>query len=45
MKPLVFSDMAPRLLGPKNQLIKVIENTQAFLDCPFFGSPYPFVRW
>ncbi|XP_058230145.1 neurofascin homolog (chicken) a isoform X14 [Hemibagrus wyckioides] len=38
-------DMAPRLLGPKNQLIKVIENTQAFLDCPFFGSPYPFVRW
>ncbi|KAB5536962.1 hypothetical protein PHYPO_G00113330 [Pangasianodon hypophthalmus] len=38
-------DMAPRLLGPKNQLIKVIENKQAFLDCPFFGSPYPFVRW
>ncbi|XP_037388351.1 neurofascin homolog (chicken) a isoform X11 [Pygocentrus nattereri] len=38
-------DMAPRLLGPKNQLIKVIENHQAFLDCPFFGSPYPDVRW
>ncbi|XP_046730801.1 neurofascin homolog (chicken) a isoform X23 [Silurus meridionalis] len=38
-------DMAPRLLGPKNQLIKVIENKQSFLDCPFFGSPYPFVRW
>ncbi|XP_053530062.1 neurofascin homolog (chicken) a isoform X3 [Ictalurus punctatus] len=38
-------DMAPRLLGPKNQLIKVIESKQAFLDCPFFGSPYPFVRW
>ncbi|XP_053339869.1 neurofascin homolog (chicken) a isoform X6 [Clarias gariepinus] len=38
-------DMAPRLLGPKNQLIKVIENKQAFLDCPFFGSPYPYVRW
>ncbi|XP_066526712.1 neurofascin homolog (chicken) a isoform X2 [Hoplias malabaricus] len=38
-------DMAPRLLGPKNQLIKVIENHPAFLDCPFFGSPYPDVRW
>ncbi|XP_072521577.1 neurofascin homolog (chicken) a isoform X11 [Salminus brasiliensis] len=38
-------DMPPRLLGPKNQLIKVIENHQAFLDCPFFGSPYPDVRW
>ncbi|XP_060714166.1 neurofascin homolog (chicken) a isoform X2 [Tachysurus vachellii] len=38
-------DMAPRLLGPKNQLIKVIENTTAFLDCPFFGSPFPVLRW
>ncbi|XP_047665279.1 neurofascin homolog (chicken) a isoform X17 [Tachysurus fulvidraco] len=38
-------DMPPRLLGPKNQLIKVIQNTTAFLDCPFFGSPFPVLRW
>ncbi|XP_019911129.2 neurofascin homolog (chicken) a isoform X4 [Esox lucius] len=38
-------DMAPRMLGPKNQLIKVIENNRTFLDCPFFGSPLPELRW
>uniref|UniRef100_A0A672SU13 Neural cell adhesion molecule L1 n=1 Tax=Sinocyclocheilus grahami TaxID=75366 RepID=A0A672SU13_SINGR len=38
-------DMAPRMLGPKNQLIKVIENNRTFLDCPFFGSPFPILRW
>ncbi|XP_041748217.1 neurofascin isoform X4 [Coregonus clupeaformis] len=38
-------DMAPRMLGPKNQLIKVIENNRTFLDCPFFGSPFPELRW
>ncbi|XP_051529176.1 neurofascin homolog (chicken) a isoform X11 [Myxocyprinus asiaticus] len=38
-------DMAPRMLGPKNQLIKVIENNRTFLDCPFFGSPIPSLRW
>ncbi|XP_035376416.1 neurofascin homolog (chicken) a isoform X16 [Electrophorus electricus] len=38
-------DMAPRLLGPRNQLIKVIEQSRAMLDCPFFGSPVPEVRW
>ncbi|XP_077059522.1 neurofascin homolog (chicken) a isoform X7 [Siphateles boraxobius] len=38
-------DMAPRMLGPKNQLIKVIENNRTFLDCPFFGSPFPVLRW
>uniref|UniRef100_A0A674MDB3 Neurofascin homolog (chicken) a n=1 Tax=Takifugu rubripes TaxID=31033 RepID=A0A674MDB3_TAKRU len=38
-------DMPPRMLGPKNQLIKVIENTHTFLDCPFFGSPLPDLRW
>ncbi|XP_039550687.1 neurofascin homolog (chicken) a isoform X11 [Pimephales promelas] len=38
-------DMAPRMLGPKNQLIKVIENNRTFLDCPFFGSPFPLLRW
>ncbi len=40
-----FLDMAPRMLGPKNQLIKVIENNRTFLDCPFFGSPFPLLRW
>ncbi|XP_040891001.1 neurofascin homolog (chicken) a isoform X1 [Toxotes jaculatrix] len=38
-------DMPPRMLGPKNQLIKVIENNRTFLDCPFFGSPLPDLRW
>ncbi|KAK7119460.1 hypothetical protein R3I94_021337 [Phoxinus phoxinus] len=38
-------DMAPRMLGPKNQVIKVIENNRTFLDCPFFGSPFPLLRW
>ncbi|XP_073682341.1 neurofascin homolog (chicken) a isoform X2 [Garra rufa] len=38
-------DMAPRMLGPKNQLIKVIENNRTFLDCPYFGSPLPLLRW
>lgn len=41
----VFVDMPPRMLGPKNQLIKVIENNRTFLDCPFFGSPLPELRW
>lgn len=41
----LFADMPPRMLGPKNQLIKVIENTHTFLDCPFFGSPLPDLRW
>ncbi|KAM6980110.1 neurofascin homolog (chicken) a [Aplochiton taeniatus] len=38
-------DMVPRMLGPKNQLIKVIENNRTFLDCPYFGSPLPDLRW
>ncbi|KAJ3601778.1 hypothetical protein NHX12_029542, partial [Muraenolepis orangiensis] len=38
-------DMTPRILGPKNQLIKVIKNNRTFLDCPFFGSPLPELRW
>lgn len=38
-------DIAPRMLGPKNQLIKVIEAKHIFLDCPFFGSPQPQLRW
>lgn len=39
------TDMAPRMLGPKNQLIKVIMNNRTFLNCPFFGSPLPELRW
>uniref|UniRef100_A0A3B3Y3N4 Neural cell adhesion molecule L1 n=1 Tax=Poecilia mexicana TaxID=48701 RepID=A0A3B3Y3N4_9TELE len=38
-------DMAPRMLGPKNQLIKVVMNNRTFLNCPFFGSPLPELRW
>ncbi|KAM4587163.1 neurofascin homolog (chicken) a isoform 3-T6 [Odontesthes bonariensis] len=38
-------DIPPRMLAPKNQLIKVIENNRTFLDCPFFGSPLPLLRW
>ncbi|XP_035486862.1 neurofascin homolog (chicken) a isoform X19 [Scophthalmus maximus] len=38
-------DMPPRMLGAKKQLIKVIENNRTFLDCPFFGSPLPELRW
>ncbi|XP_063767209.1 neurofascin homolog (chicken) a isoform X8 [Eleginops maclovinus] len=38
-------DMPPRMLGPKNQMIKVIQNNRTFLDCPFFGSPLPDLRW
>uniref|UniRef100_A0A1A8N364 Neurofascin homolog (Chicken) a n=1 Tax=Nothobranchius pienaari TaxID=704102 RepID=A0A1A8N364_9TELE len=37
--------MSPRMLGPNNQLIKVTENKRTFLDCPFFGSPLPALRW
>uniref|UniRef100_A0A3Q2EC96 Neurofascin homolog (chicken) a n=1 Tax=Cyprinodon variegatus TaxID=28743 RepID=A0A3Q2EC96_CYPVA len=37
-------DMPPRMLGPKNQLIKVIVNNRTFLNCPFFGSPLPVLR-
>ncbi|XP_047204092.1 neurofascin homolog (chicken) a isoform X18 [Girardinichthys multiradiatus] len=38
-------DMPPRMLGAKNQLIKVIVNNRTFLNCPFFGSPLPELRW
>ncbi|XP_066559316.1 neurofascin homolog (chicken) a isoform X2 [Amia ocellicauda] len=38
-------DMQPRMLGPKNQVIRVIENNRTFLDCPYFGSPMPELRW
>nr|XP_033773481.1 neurofascin isoform X4 [Geotrypetes seraphini] len=38
-------DMAPRMLGQRNQLIRVIETNRTRLDCPFFGSPIPMLRW
>uniref|UniRef100_A0AAY4DL07 Neurofascin n=1 Tax=Denticeps clupeoides TaxID=299321 RepID=A0AAY4DL07_9TELE len=38
-------DMVPRMLGPKNMVIKVIKSNRTFLDCPYFGSPVPTLRW
>ncbi|XP_042656121.1 neurofascin isoform X17 [Tyto alba] len=38
-------DVPPRILAPRNQLIRVIQNNRTQLDCPFFGSPIPTLRW
>nr|XP_060628944.1 neurofascin isoform X20 [Anolis sagrei ordinatus] len=38
-------DVIPRILAPRNQLIKVILNNRTLLNCPFFGSPIPTLRW
>ncbi|XP_063811301.1 neurofascin isoform X10 [Pseudophryne corroboree] len=38
-------DVASRVLGPRNQLIRVIEYNRTQLDCPYFGSPIPTLRW
>ncbi|XP_063308295.1 neurofascin isoform X6 [Pelobates fuscus] len=38
-------DVPSRTLGPRNQLIRVIEYNRTQLDCPFFGSPIPTLRW
>ncbi|XP_015154402.1 neurofascin isoform X10 [Gallus gallus] len=38
-------DVPPRILAPRNQLIKVIQYNRTRLDCPFFGSPIPTLRW
>uniref|UniRef100_A0A674JUI3 Neurofascin n=1 Tax=Terrapene triunguis TaxID=2587831 RepID=A0A674JUI3_9SAUR len=38
-------DVPPRILSPRNQLIKVIQYNRTRLDCPFFGSPIPTLRW
>uniref|UniRef100_A0A3Q3FAY1 Neural cell adhesion molecule L1 n=1 Tax=Labrus bergylta TaxID=56723 RepID=A0A3Q3FAY1_9LABR len=35
----------PRIIGPRNELIKVIEGSHTFLDCRYFGSPVPDLRW
>lgn len=42
---LVLADVPPRILAPRNQLIKVIQYNRTRLDCPFFGSPIPTLRW
>ncbi|XP_069911270.1 neurofascin isoform X13 [Oryctolagus cuniculus] len=38
-------DVPPRMLSPRNQLIRVILYNRTRLDCPFFGSPIPTLRW
>ncbi|XP_025932941.1 neurofascin isoform X1 [Apteryx rowi] len=38
-------DVPPRILAPRNQLIRVIQYNRTRLDCPFFGSPIPTLRW
>uniref|UniRef100_A0AAQ4RM67 Neurofascin n=1 Tax=Gasterosteus aculeatus aculeatus TaxID=481459 RepID=A0AAQ4RM67_GASAC len=35
----------PRILGARNELIKVIEGSRPLLDCRYFGSPVPELRW
>uniref|UniRef100_A0A803TVA4 Neurofascin n=1 Tax=Anolis carolinensis TaxID=28377 RepID=A0A803TVA4_ANOCA len=40
-----FVNVIPRILAPRNQLIKVILNNRTLLNCPFFGSPIPTLRW
>ncbi|XP_013378324.1 PREDICTED: neurofascin isoform X20 [Chinchilla lanigera] len=38
-------DVPPRMLSPRNQLMRVILYNRTRLDCPFFGSPIPTLRW
>ncbi|CAB1329841.1 unnamed protein product [Coregonus sp. 'balchen'] len=35
----------PRILRPRTDLVKVIEGSRAWLDCRYFGSPVPDLRW
>ncbi|KAK2851707.1 hypothetical protein Q5P01_007983 [Channa striata] len=35
----------PRIHGARNELIKVTEGSRVFLDCLYFGSPVPELRW
>lgn len=42
---LGIADVPPRMLSPRNQLIRVILYNRTRLDCPFFGSPIPTLRW
>uniref|UniRef100_A0A673HXZ6 Neural cell adhesion molecule L1 n=1 Tax=Sinocyclocheilus rhinocerous TaxID=307959 RepID=A0A673HXZ6_9TELE len=41
---LAVMDMKPRLLGPRDELIKTTEGNNTHLDCPYFGSPKPDLR-
>ncbi|XP_041051064.1 neurofascin homolog (chicken) a isoform X9 [Carcharodon carcharias] len=38
-------DVQPRILSRRNQIVKVIENNRTKLECRFFGSPIPTLRW
>ncbi|XP_056304719.1 neurofascin isoform X2 [Danio aesculapii] len=42
---LAVMDMKPRLLGPRDELFKTTEGNLTLLDCPYFGSPKPVLRW
>ncbi len=42
---MLSADMRPRLLGPRDELIKTTEGNHTHLDCPYFGSPKPDLRW
>ncbi|XP_075897873.1 neurofascin [Nelusetta ayraudi] len=35
----------PRILWPRKEHVMVTEGTNTFLDCRFFGSPVPELRW
>ena len=41
----VSVDATPRILRPRTALVKVIEGSCAWLDCRYFGSPVPDLRW
>ncbi|XP_072336195.1 neurofascin homolog (chicken) a isoform X2 [Scyliorhinus torazame] len=38
-------DVQPRILSRRNQIVKVIENNRTKLECRYFGSPIPTLRW
>ncbi|KAM6977591.1 neurofascin [Aplochiton taeniatus] len=35
----------PRIIGPRNELIKVAEGTHVLMHCRYFGSPVPDLKW
>ncbi|KAL2104019.1 hypothetical protein ACEWY4_000887 [Coilia grayii] len=38
-------DQRARILGPRDEVVKVIEGRKTILDCPYFGAPAPELRW
>ncbi|XP_039507868.1 neurofascin isoform X2 [Pimephales promelas] len=42
---LAVMDMKPRLLSLRDELVKTTEGNNTHLDCPYFGSPKPDLRW